>query len=99
MRDRCKDAARIALSDMDWYSFSDKSEGCFCLVVGRGLSAAILVGKASSSSETDGEERGTGVSMRTWLARFVYGRFCRGSEAATGVEAFLEAAGVDGAAD
>ena len=37
--------------------------------------------------------------MRTWLARFVYGRFCRGSEAATGVEAFLEAAGVDGAAD
>lgn len=75
MRDRYREAARIALSDIDWYSFRDKFDGCFCLVVGSGLFAAILVGRASPSTDTDGEERDTGVTMRTWLARFVYDRF------------------------
>lgn len=89
----------MALSDIDWYSFRDKSLACFSFIVGSGWSAAILVGNTSSSTDADGESRETGVCTRTWLARFVYERFWRGSvaTAATGVEVFLEVDGVDGA--
>ena len=56
-RDCRSEAARIALLATDWYSLSDRPVGCFCFVVGKGLSAMIRVGRTSPETETDGDER------------------------------------------
>lgn len=65
----------MALSAIDWYSWSDRLDGCICFEVGSGLLAVIRVGSASSATETEGEEREAGVWTLTRLALLVYLRF------------------------
>lgn len=61
MRDRWRDAASTALSAIDWYSERDRLAGCFCLDVGKGLLAPRRVGRTSSVTDNEGDERDAGV--------------------------------------
>lgn len=70
MRDRWREAARMALSTTDWYCLSETSSACFSEEVGRGLVAINLVGRISSTVEAGVDALRVGVATWTILARF-----------------------------
>lgn len=70
IRDRCREAARIALSASDWYCLLGKSSACFSLDVGSGLVAINLVGRISSVVDVGVDALLVGVETCTIFVRF-----------------------------
>jgi len=75
MRDRCNEAARIALSARDWNVLFDSASICFSVVAGSGLVLVTLVGKMSSPVEVGVDAVRLGVDTCTVLMRFSCGFF------------------------
>lgn len=94
MRDRCNEAARIALSANDWKCFLDSPSGCLSRDVGNGLVLATLVGRISPLIEVGVDGCRVGVETCTVLMRFSCLLPDLGSSVAGGAGLF--AAGVAG---
>lgn len=61
IRDRCREAAMIALSAIDWYCLADNVSACRSVEVGSGREAVNLVGRISSLVETGVDALRVGV--------------------------------------